>query len=131
MGTPLRGVTAFPFDRQQSTYIQECAPLVAARLSHPYQSLTERNSDSTAFNLITGSAFQGPQGHASEYKREYNGRSPQARAQTSIGTPRGSPSGSGRRSSRQPFQQPMESPGLRSEELITVGQYVPVLRDIR
>ena len=80
--------------------VSDFAPIVAQRLSHPYQALGERNAESIAFNLFTGSAYSPPVDNHSEYKREYR--------------------------RRQTFSS--GSPGLRSEELITVGQYVPVLR---
>jgi hypothetical protein len=103
-GTPMRGVTAYPFDKQMSVYVSDFSPVVAQRLSHPYQSLTERNADSIDFNIFTGSAYHPPVTAHTEYRRSFQG----------MGARRG-------------FDRPL-SPGLRSEQLITVGQYVPVLR---
>jgi hypothetical protein len=55
-GAPMRGVTAYPFDKQQGMYIDQFAPIVASQLVHPYNALTENNADSIAHNIITGSA---------------------------------------------------------------------------
>ena len=57
-GTPMQGVTSFPFNKQQSAYIEEFAPSVAMSLVHPFQAITENNADSTSFNIITGSACE-------------------------------------------------------------------------
>jgi len=125
-GAVMRGVTSYPFDPSQSAYVEEFAPIVAASLVHPYNAITETNADSMPHNIITGSAFVPPTQHHSEYKREYaaglggfnisNAPTPrlkpwQSNADPSLGL-----------SARTKF------PGLRSEEMITVGQYTPVLR---
>lgn len=57
-GAPMRGVTAFPFEKQQAAYVEDFAAVVASQLIHPYQSITENNADSTQYNIITGSACE-------------------------------------------------------------------------
>ena len=114
-GTPMRGVSAFPFEKQQNAYVEDFAPIVANQLVHPFNAITENNAASTAHNIITGSAYHAALDAASEYKREYKHG---AGAFAQIDSKRGRPFGS--------FA-PM-NPGLRSEEMITVGQYTPVLR---
>jgi len=109
-GTPMQGVTSFPFNKQQSAYIEEFAPSVAMSLVHPFQAITENNADSTSFNIITGSAYQGGAPLSSEYKRQFKYGAGSFNAQ----------------GKRKPFGS--DNPGLRSEEMITVGQYTPVLR---
>ena len=59
-GAPMRGVTAFPFEKQQAAYVEEFVPVVANTLVHPYNAITENNADSTEFNIITGSACTKP-----------------------------------------------------------------------
>jgi len=110
-GTPLRGVTAFPFDKQQTAYIDDFAPSIAFHLVHPYNAITENNADSTSFNIITGSAYQGAAPLHSEYKRQFKYGAGSFLAPVKRHQPFGS-----------------DNPGLRSEEMITVGQYTPVLR---
>lgn len=110
-GTPLRGVTAFPFDKQQTAYIDDFAPSIAYHLVHPFNAITENNADSTSFNIITGSAYQGTAPLHSEYKRQFAFGAGNFRAPAKRHMPFGA-----------------DNPGLRSEEMITVGQYTPVLR---
>ena len=101
-GTPMRGVTAFPFEKQHQAYVDQFAPIVASQLVHPFNAITECNAASTAHNIITGSAYKLSAEARSEYKREYH-------------------SGFGL-----PFR--TDNPGLRSEEMITVGQCPSVMR---
>lgn len=111
-GAPMRGVTSYPFEKQQNAYVEQFAPIVANQLVHPYQAITENNADSIPHNIITGSAYSASALQMSEYKRAY----PQMAMK------------------RKPFgrtttiSQADCFPGLRSEEMITVGQYTPVLR---
>ena len=56
-----------------------------------------------------------PTSHASEYKREYQ-------------SPRSKPFTNPADSAMDAIFQKTKVPGLRSEEMITVGQYTPVLR---
>ena len=102
---------------------------MALRLAHPYNAITENNADSVAHNIISGSAFSAPGGHQSEYKRVY-ATSPMPSAMSSPRVPlapssKGKPFGG---SSRFGQTSASDNPGLRSEEMITVGQYTPVLR---
>ena len=108
---------------------------MALRLAHPYNAITENNADSVAHNIISGSAFSAPGGHQSEYKRVY-ATSPMPSAMSSPRVPlapssKGKPFGGssfGGGSSRFGQTSASDNPGLRSEEMITVGQYTPVLR---
>jgi len=109
-GTPMRGVMSFPFDKQQTAYIEEFAPSIASQLVHPFNAITENNADSTSFNIITGSAYQGAAPLHSEYKRQFKYGAGSFLAPVK----------------RRTFGS--DNPGLRSEEMITVGQYTPVLR---
>jgi len=112
-GAPMRGVTSFPFEKQQNAYVEEFAPIVANQLVHPFNAITENNADSTAHSIITGSAYSVSAQHASEYKRAYQF---------------GAGAYSARAASPRTFSKGPAFPGLRSEEMITVGQYTPVLR---
>lgn len=113
----MRGVTAYPYDKQMSVYVSDFGPVVAQRLSHPYQALTERNADSIQFNIFTGSAYDPPVTAHSEYRRSFQDRFASSRPGTQ--TNKRDPASGGFLDS---------NPGLRSECLITVGQYTPVLR---
>ena len=102
-GAPMRGVSSFPYDPQQSQYIDDFAPIVASRIAHPYQGITLTNADWISFNVITGTAYSTPGVQSSEYKRSFNGAS---------------------------LRKPFGAPGLRSEEMITVGQCPVVGRSV-
>lgn len=57
-GTPMRGVRSYPYGAQQTAYVSDYAPQVAAHLVHPYQAITETNANSVSFNIISGSACE-------------------------------------------------------------------------
>lgn len=107
-GTLMRGVTSFPFEKQQCAYIDDFTASTADRLGHPFSPITEINADSSAHNIMTGSAFGGKIEGESTYKRNYK---------YGVG------------SKGKPFVS-QNSPGLRAEEMITVGQFtsIPGLR---
>ena len=102
-GAPMRGVSSFPYDPQQSQYIDDFArssPPASPTLTRASPST---NADSISFNVITGTAYSTPGVQSSEYKRSFNGAS---------------------------LRKPFGAPGLRSEEMITVGQCPVVGRSV-
>ena len=107
-GTPMRGVSSFPFEKQQCAYIDDFTASTADRLAHPFSPITEVNADSSAHNIMTGSAFGAKMEGESTYKRNYK---------FGVG------------SKGRPFVT-QNNPGLRAEEMITVGQFtsIPGLR---